>query len=330
MCNQCNDPFHDLDDDLSDLLGGGPSQANIPLQSGSHVPTMRESDLANALVDGVSDFEHETKAAAAGHRYEEKCADCRGSGRFYSYSGRYVGPCFKCEGSGTRVFKTSPEDRAKARNARERMREQQAATLRANVAVWAEKYADAYAWMVAKSPTFDFASSMLEALNKFGSLTVKQFETVERLRLRDIERDAARAAEKAAREANAPAVDIAKLEEAFAAAISNGLKRPKVTLAGYKFSLAPASGRNAGALYVVRVEDDQYLGKIQGGKFTRVRECDDAAEAEIVEVAADPHNAAIAYGQRTGICACCGRELTNHESIELGIGPICRGKFGWA
>lgn len=33
------------------------------------------------------------------------------------------------------------------------------------------------------------------------------------------------------------------------------------------------------------------------------------------------------YGRRTGVCACCGRDLTNKESIELGIGPICRGNF---
>src|SRR5213080_2640882 len=28
------------------------------------------------------------------------CPDCRGTGRFYGYSGRYVGPCFKCSGTG--------------------------------------------------------------------------------------------------------------------------------------------------------------------------------------------------------------------------------------
>lgn len=35
------------------------------------------------------------------------------------------------------------------------------------------------------------------------------------------------------------------------------------------------------------------------------------------------------FGKRFGICCCCGRELTNPESVALGIGPICRGKaFG--
>lgn len=34
-----------------------------------------------------------------------------------------------------------------------------------------------------------------------------------------------------------------------------------------------------------------------------------------------------AYGKVTGTCCNCGRLLTNEESIEAGIGPICAGKF---
>jgi len=33
------------------------------------------------------------------------------------------------------------------------------------------------------------------------------------------------------------------------------------------------------------------------------------------------------YGQQTGTCCQCGRELTNENSIREGIGPICAGKF---
>lgn len=46
----------------------------------------------------------------------------------------------------------------------------------------------------------------------------------------------------------------------------------------------------------------------------------------------DPYAAATAYGLQTGVCSCCsccGRELTNKLSVELGIGPVCREKFGW-
>ena len=34
-----------------------------------------------------------------------------------------------------------------------------------------------------------------------------------------------------------------------------------------------------------------------------------------------------AYGKVTGTCCNCGRTLTNEESIEAGIGPICASKF---
>jgi hypothetical protein len=34
-----------------------------------------------------------------------------------------------------------------------------------------------------------------------------------------------------------------------------------------------------------------------------------------------------AFGKLYGWCCCCGRRLTNEESIELGIGPICRSKW---
>ena len=47
-----------------------------------------------------------------------------------------------------------------------------------------------------------------------------------------------------------------------------------------------------------------------------------------IDAATDPLAAAIAYGRETGSCSCCGRELTNKVSIDLGIRPICREKWG--
>lgn len=102
-----------------------------------------------------------------------------------------------------------------------------------------------------------------------------------------------------------------------------------MTLDGLKISMAPAHGVNAGALYVVRKADDQYLGKIKDGRFQAVRECSADEAAAVARVVSDPKAEAIAYGQRTGNCCICNRELTNHASIDLGIGPICAEKFGW-
>lgn len=300
MCGNCNDPFHGLDDDLDDIFGG-------PM-------TEEDREAGRKLAD-----------AEAARIHTERCPNCRGTGNW-----RPGYPCFKCKGSGKLSFKTSPEQRAKAADKRARDADQKRIDLQAARAAWVEANREDFAWMKAKEETFDFARSMMEAFLKYGSLTERQHATVTRLRLADIARAAARKAEAEQRAANAPVVNVEAIERAFASAQSKGIKRPKMRLAGFKFSLAPATGRNAGALYVVRVEDDQYLGKIMGGRFTRVRECDQATEATVIEVASDPHNAAIAYGQRTGNCAICGRELTNHASIDLGIGPICAEKYGWA
>lgn len=304
MCNECNDPFHGLDDDMN--------WDDVP---------MTEADKAAGV----------TMALGAQHKmHEETCKSCRGRGRFISYAGRDVGECFKCKGKGKLYFRTTVEARLKAAAKREQSADAKRIKLQADRAAWVAANADDFAWMKAKDETFEFAHAMMEAFLAYGHLTERQHATVTRLRLADAERDAARKAEQASRIANAPAINVAAIETAFAHAKDKGIKKPKMKLAGFKFSEAPATGRNAGALYVVRVEDDQYLGKVHAGVFTRVRECDEATQAEVIAVASDPHNAAIAYGRRTGNCAICGRELTNHASIDLGIGPICAEKYGWA
>lgn len=50
--------------------------------------------------------------------------------------------------------------------------------------------------------------------------------------------------------------------------------------------------------------------------------------AQIVAIGADPIAQAVAYGKKTGTCCCCGAELTNAVSIEYGIGPVCRERWG--
>lgn len=302
MCDSCNDPFHGLEDDLDDVF--------------APIADAQPADMTLARAQQVK-------------MHEEKCTSCNGRGRFISYAGRDCGPCFKCKGKGVRYFRQSLEKREQQAKQRENARERKAREIREQVQVWATENQADFVWLSSKAPTFEFAASMVEALTKYGSLTERQHATVTRLRIADEERNAKRAAEKIEREANAPVVTLAKIEEAFASAIGNGIKRPKLRLDTFKFSLAPAHGRNAGAIYVVDADSDQYLGKIAEGKFFRVRECTTEQEERIVAVAADPKAAAIAYGQRTGNCCICGRELTNKESVELGIGPICAGRMGW-
>lgn len=128
--------------------------------------------------------------------------------------------------------------------------------------------------------------------------------------------------------AAAPAASMPAVESAFAKARAAGVKHPKMRLAGFTLSPAPAGGQNPGAIYV---KDDKgtYLGKVMAGAFRRSRDCDDATEARIVDVARDPRAAAIAYGKEFGLCSVCGRELSDPESVAAGIGPVCRERFGW-
>jgi hypothetical protein len=49
----------------------------------------------------------------------------------------------------------------------------------------------------------------------------------------------------------------------------------------------------------------------------------------LAEIAADPKTASIRFGKELGHCGVCGSPLTNEESRELGIGPVCRGRLGW-
>jgi hypothetical protein len=122
-------------------------------------------------------------------------------------------------------------------------------------------------------------------------------------------------------------IDVTKITEAFERAHKAGLKRPKVRFQSIEFSRAPDTGKNPGAIYVKSGEE--YLGKVLSGRFYPVKACDEARRAEIVTIAADPGAAAKAHGLKVGWCSCCGRELTDPNSIALGIGPICAEKYGW-
>lgn len=178
-------------------------------------------------------------------------------------------------------------------------------------------------WLHDNADRSNFAASLLESVAKWGALTANQMAAVQRI----IAEQPKREAERAERAANAPVVTVEAIERAFSSAQDKGIKRPKMRLAGFKFSLAPATGRNAGAIYVT--EGEEYLGKIAGGRFFGVATCTADKTDQVVSLASNPHEAAVAYGRRTGSCAICARELTNHASIDLGIGPICAAKYGW-
>lgn len=265
------------------------------------------------------------EAGDASERYIETCPKCRGTGRFGS-----VGRCFTCKGKGQRTFATSAATRAKARATR-------AAAKEMAVRSWIAANADLWAWIVAKAPTFAFAAAMRDAVQTYGELTERQTETVVRLAAQDKERAAKRATESAARAAAAPVVSTVALESAFAIAREKGIRYPKLPLTWLQDPENPKTCEAQtftfktsakGPIYVT--EGDIYLGKITEGRFFRVNACSDQTEQRIAAICADPKQAAFAYGRRFGVCCKCGRTLTKGASIDLGIGPICAQKYGWA
>lgn len=164
-----------------------------------------------------------------------------------------------------------------------------------------------------------FAKSLCEQIDRKGELSDKQFAACEKM-LEKLTNGADARAKKSG------AVDMTGIETLFATARSNGLKRLAFVAADLRITPAAEKSRNAGGFYVKN--GDAYQGKIVGGKFIASGECADDTLAILSEIAADPAGQARLYGKRTGICCCCGRELTDPESIAAGIGPVCATKWG--
>jgi len=124
----------------------------------------------------------------------------------------------------------------------------------------------------------------------------------------------------------------AALFAAFEAAKAKGAKRLTLRFAGIKVK----PSRDGGALWVTSATETEegryglqpkYLGKITPTAMDS--RLSDDVKSVLIEAAADPLTAAIRYGKVSGECSCCGRELTDPQSIKRGIGPICATKFGW-
>lgn len=257
--------------------------------------------------------------------HEQQCFKCRGSGRYGGYSS-LGSQCFKCNGTGKLFFKLSAEQRAKGREASAKSK---AKSLANSIAMWLEANPAAVAVFEAFQSD-EFVKSLRDSLNKWGSLTEGQLSALLRKPAQEEAYKARKAAEAVARVeavAVAPQVDVARMEAVFAKAKASGLRYPKFQAGRFKLKPAPASGINAGAIYVYG-QFDVYFGKVKDGKFQKSRDCDTETEAAIVAMLADPFAAAVAHGRLTGNCSCCGRPLNNKLSVELGIGPICREKWG--
>ena len=284
------------------------------------------SDMADDL-----DFGASVKSSVAEVTYfEQTCPKCKGTGRFtFGYINVRSGECFACKGKGKMSFKTSPATRMKAKMASQKRAVAKADAQANKVAEWKEANPAEAKWMEASAPRFEFARSMLDALNKFGHLTERQMETVQRLTVQDAERQAIRATEQATRAETAPVVSVEAIEVAFNNAKQAGVKFPKLRLDTFVFSPAGENSKNAGAIYIKSKGDGVYLGKVMGGRLFTSRDCTTEAAERITAVASDPKQAAVAYGMKFGSCSVCGRQLTDSDSVARGIGPVCAENYGF-
>lgn len=191
-------------------------------------------------------------------------------------------------------------------------------------------------WLTAAAARgFDFASDMLAKILRGEALTTNMVAAIERCMAKDKERAEQRAADDfRAQEMARPvhAVNLQAVEQAFQRAKASGIKWPKLTLDGFQLKPAGESSRNAGSIYVTKGEsrDGLYLGKVLRGAFEPSRDCDERTRDSVLEAMADPLASAIAYGKKFGRCAVCQRELSDPESVERGVGPICMERMGWA
>jgi hypothetical protein len=255
------------------------------------------------------------------------CAKCAGQGTVSGgYINRWSGTCFACNGKG--YFMTSAADREAARGKRIIKKEKVQAK---NVDNTKTQIVDAigeagYAWLVGATWS-EFYQELLGKAKQYGELSERQLAAVVSGYAKQQERDAVRTAERTERAASAPSIELARIRALLDSALSNGIKKPILRCGDLAISIAPATGTNAGCLYVK--DAGNYAGKITSeGKFLAIREARADISTELQVLAADPMAALSAHGHRTGQCSCCGRTLTEATSVKLGIGPICREKWG--
>jgi hypothetical protein len=307
----------DLNDDLSDLLGGETAPAT----------SMKQPPASYAPIEKTV--------------FAEGCPKCRGTGTFYSYSGRALGPCFACKGAGKLEFKTSPEARAKSQQRAAAKKVEAAQALTDACAAFTAANKAEVEWLITaahrnttKGGTFTFPQDVLDKLFKFGSLTDGQLAAVRKLMARDAERAAERTAA-------APAADVSALDKAFAVARERaerknqmGVFTKPLLLKSDEVSVSIQPGKPGskwdGYLFVRDGNNDERkMGFFKDGKFIANRDTTPVEQAAILACATDPYTAVKAYAKAWSRCGVCGQTLLNDVSIEAGMGPVCRGKFGW-
>jgi hypothetical protein len=276
-------------------------------------PDPSMSDLLGDLEDDDLDAVP-VKASAPMEVHTEICGKCRGTGRYLHHSS-LGSVCFACNGAGKFTYKTSKVQREKAKAQRTARKEK---AKQDSLDAFKIDHPSAHAWIIAKMDSFSFAMSMFEAIKKWGSLTPGQLGAIDRCMAKDAERT----------------VETAKQVKA-------GFAYPRIAqlfrgkLAKLDFGDVCLSLKNDQSVIWVLYQG-ACCGAVDPGtggtkffaKYLDNREVLDTCKERMLAVEADPLKAAIEYGRLSGRCCVCSRLLTNEESIEAGIGPICSSRLG--
>jgi hypothetical protein len=124
-------------------------------------------------------------------------------------------------------------------------------------------------------------------------------------------------------------------ENLFAAMIEakvNGLKKPMIRLSGPNNETVTIkymkAGKMAGGCWVT--VDSELAGCINSdGDFAIIRNGPTWLYDLMIKADGNVLESLTEYGKLSGQCSCCGLPLSNELSVRLGIGPICRTKYGF-
>tara|TARA_R110000765_G_scaffold170696_3_gene275707 strand:+ start:8218 stop:8799 length:582 start_codon:yes stop_codon:yes gene_type:complete len=178
-------------------------------------------------------------------------------------------------------------------------------------------------WIQINAGCNSFANSLLGSMERYGQLSDRQIAAVER----NLESAPSAASTK----------PLARIVDTMLHA-KQKLKYPKLRIdRDSRYMVLSVAGDRSKYTNSVMITDggpfgdNEYYGRITpSGEFHSGRNCDEAILKILTELNEDPAAVISDSGHANGQCACCGRELTNPESVELGIGPVCATRWGVA
>ena len=251
----------------------------------------------------------DAQVAAAQTVTQITCYKCRGSKVFRGYSGRIVGPCLTCKGTGF------VSDRQAKGHATKVANKQAAEQARRD---WFTEHSDVIAWLDTNAGRNSFADSLNFQLGS-RLLSERQVAAVRENLAKAARREEERRQATIKAEPAGSGLDLSNVPAGFYA-VPDGETRLKVQIqrpappskwAGFIF-VSDGAGYGQGTKYGRQAPGNTYTGKIL---------------EQLKVIAADPRAACAAYGKLVGRCGVCGRPLEDAESVERGIGPICAGRF---